>query len=228
MTPRDQSSADLDAHRVLDRDTFYIPNFITEQEEEYLLRKIAESPQPKWKKLANRRSTGAFKNSPHGQPNHIIMNEYLPGQGIMPHEDGASYFPVVATLSLQSHTVFHYYKYREEEDGSTTCTARSIDKSPVLSLLLEPRSLVISSGEMYTAHLHGRVILWPTPIDAIEEDVVVTDVSNNPSAVSVSNFDRLDNQSLKTAIESREPLRRSVRYSLTCRDIARVSNFQRR
>ena len=47
--------------------------------------------------------TSAFTSSPHQRPNHVIMNEYLPGQGIMPHEDGPSYHPVVATISLGSH-----------------------------------------------------------------------------------------------------------------------------
>src|SRR5256885_13581058 len=36
---------------------------------------------------------GIFKDSPHGSPNHVLINEYLPGQGIMPHEDGPAYYP---------------------------------------------------------------------------------------------------------------------------------------
>ncbi|KAF9054139.1 hypothetical protein BJ165DRAFT_1337285 [Panaeolus papilionaceus] len=254
MSPREEPSLKHLDHRVLNRDTFYIPNFITEDEEKYLVQKIIESPQPKWKTLANRRlqiwaggditakgtlipqplpkftdqypdlisrikNTGAFDNSPHGQPNHIIMNEYLPGQGIMPHEDGPRYHPVVATLSLLSHTVFHYYQYKERDEGESNGTGRSVDKSAVMSLLLEPRSLVISSGEMYTTHLHG--------IDSLEEDIVTVDLSNNPSAVSLSNFNQLADQELKMSIERMEPLKRSVRYSLTCRDVARVSSFHR-
>jgi len=77
-----------------------------------------------------------------------------------PHEDGPQYHPVVATISLGSHSVFHYYQYRQEYDGSeSTSLGKSINMTPVLSVLLEPRSLIISSGSMYTSHLHGYVCL---------------------------------------------------------------------
>lgn len=35
---------------------YYIPNFISEQEEEYLIEKIKSSPKPKWRNLQARRS----------------------------------------------------------------------------------------------------------------------------------------------------------------------------
>nr|XP_019008653.1 uncharacterized protein I206_06335 [Kwoniella pini CBS 10737]OCF47434.1 hypothetical protein I206_06335 [Kwoniella pini CBS 10737] len=34
---------------------YYIPDFITKEEEEYLLRKVEESPQPKWRKVGTGR-----------------------------------------------------------------------------------------------------------------------------------------------------------------------------
>jgi alkylated DNA repair protein alkB homolog 6 len=77
---------------------------------------------------------------------------------LKPHEDGPRYHPVVATISLGSHTVFHYYKYKAElktDDFAISHEGKIIDMSPVLSVLLEPRSLIISSGTMYTSHLHG-------------------------------------------------------------------------
>jgi len=76
---------------------------------------------------------------------------------IQPHEDGPRYYPVVATVSLGSHSVFNYYQY-EEEDAITTVSrgeGRIINMNPTLSVLLEPRSLVISCGDKYTSHLHG-------------------------------------------------------------------------
>ena len=45
---------------------------------------------------------GIFNDTPHQQPNHVLINEYKPGEGIMPHEDGGAYAPVVATVSLGS------------------------------------------------------------------------------------------------------------------------------
>jgi len=32
--------------------------------------------------------------------NHVLVNEYLPGQGIMAHTDGPAYVPVIATLTV--------------------------------------------------------------------------------------------------------------------------------
>ncbi|KAJ4480882.1 hypothetical protein J3R30DRAFT_3462088 [Lentinula aciculospora] len=110
-------------------------------------------------------STGLFHASAHKAPNHIIVNEYLPGQGIMPHQDGPAYHPVVATISLGSYTSFHYYKYttgtqaQDATDGLSPGpegVARIIDPTPVMSVLLEPRSVIITSGSLYTSHLHGR------------------------------------------------------------------------
>ncbi|SNX83477.1 uncharacterized protein MEPE_02184 [Melanopsichium pennsylvanicum] len=129
---------------------FYIPNFITEDEERYLTEAILSAPRPKWKMLQNRRlqewggqivaknnvlmpqampeflttypdlitrlgKTGAFDMCKHAEPNHCLVNEYTPGQGIMPHEDGPAYFPAVATISLGSHTLLDVYRYVDED-----------------------------------------------------------------------------------------------------------------
>ncbi|KAI0363234.1 hypothetical protein BV20DRAFT_975913 [Pilatotrama ljubarskyi] len=245
--------------------TYYIPDFVSEEEEEYLIRKIHEAPQPWWKRLANRRlqiwggdltakkalipqdmpafvnqypdivgrirDTGAFKGSAHGQPNHIIMNEYAPGQGIMPHEDGPAYHPVVATLSMGSHTVFHYYKYKLDDDaapaqaeqsaGTTTAagpmmasgSGRPIDPTPVLSLLLEPRSLVITTSSLYTSHLHG--------IDEVQADIFTPD--GRTSQERIANFDMLRGKAEKEAIANGGKLERGMRFSLTCRDVEKVA-----
>ncbi|KAF4517547.1 hypothetical protein B566_EDAN005111 [Ephemera danica] len=90
---------------------YYIPNFITEDEETMLINQINNSPKPKWTQLAHRRlqnwgglphvkgmiaedlpgwlSAQVDKVSQLGlfeadkRPNHVLINEYLPGQGIM-------------------------------------------------------------------------------------------------------------------------------------------------
>ncbi|KAF6749708.1 hypothetical protein DFP72DRAFT_912461 [Ephemerocybe angulata] len=182
--------------------------------------------------IARLKATEAFEGSPHGVPNHIIMNEYEAGQGIMPHEDGPKYHPVVATLSLGTHCVFHYYRYSDDASSTTphgaenSGTGRSIDRTPVLSLLLEPRSLVISFGDMYTAHLHG---IEDTFEDHIKSPVDLGGDSDSPAnAVHIGNWDLLQDQKLKEMITRGEPLLRSTRWSLTCRDIPKVStNLQR-
>lgn len=104
---------------------FYIPDFISEEEEQAILRGINTAPKPRWKQLTYRRlqawpaelvhdkllgsklppwleepvisrllsipvsddgSAHIFESSPHRRPNHVLINEYPPGVGIMPHK----------------------------------------------------------------------------------------------------------------------------------------------
>ncbi|OJT11308.1 Alpha-ketoglutarate-dependent dioxygenase alkB -like protein [Trametes pubescens] len=182
------TTIDLDEYLVPGTsNTYYIPEFVTEDEEEFLIRK--------------------------------------------PHEDGPAYHPVVATLSLGSHTVFHYYKYRPDDEsspstqseqsaGTTTAAGpmivsgagRPIDPTPVFSLLLEPRSLVITTSSLYTAHLHG--------INELLEDKFVED--GRVPGERIANFDMLKEGAEKAAVASGGILERGMRYSLTCRDVEKV------
>ena len=38
--------------------------------------------------------------SSNERPNHVLINEYKPGQGISPHLDGNLFHPIIATISL--------------------------------------------------------------------------------------------------------------------------------
>ncbi|XP_071497883.1 alpha-ketoglutarate-dependent dioxygenase alkB homolog 6-like [Diadema antillarum] len=169
---------------------YYIPNFISEEEEKYLLSQVYAAPKPKWKQLSHRRlqnwgglphpkgmiaeglpkwlelytqkvaSLGVFEDH---VPNHVLVNEYQPGQGIMPHEDGPLFYPTVTTISLGSHTFLDFYHRRNESrehngEGDRDASSGSDpppDTEPFMSLLLEPRSLLVLQGSMYTSHLHG-------------------------------------------------------------------------
>ena len=42
--------------------------------------------------------------------NHILLNEYYPGEGIMPHTDGSAYYPIVSNISLNSQIVLNFWK----------------------------------------------------------------------------------------------------------------------
>ena len=46
------------------------------------------------------------ENSP---ANHVLLNEYTPGQGIMPHVDGNLFFPTITTVNLGSHAILKFY-----------------------------------------------------------------------------------------------------------------------
>lgn len=204
----------------------YVRDFVSEDEEAFLLAKIDAAP--RWKALSHRRlqmwggelagrtlvskplpphvtqfpalvsrleQTGAFVDSKHGHPNHCLVNEYLPGQGIMPHADGPAYFPVVATISLGAPTLLDMY---------LTQPAGGYNPTPAFSILLEPRSLLITRGQAYTRYLHG--------IDARTHDT--------PEHVAcIINAHALA-QATREAYTSVVARRRRV--SLTFRDVERV------
>jgi alkylated DNA repair dioxygenase AlkB len=73
-------------------------------------------------------------------PDNIIINKYMPGQGISPHTDSNVFGDVIASLSLLSDVPmdFNY-------------------KSNYHTVHLEPRSLIILSGEARTHWTHGIV-----------------------------------------------------------------------
>lgn len=215
---------------------FYIPNFITEQEEQLLSAKIEAAPKPRWKQLSKRRlqtwpsdltkntlldsplpnwlvepcisrmmsfprntesNDHIFYNSPHSRPNHVLINEYLSGQGIMPHKDGDAYYPVVATVSLGSSLCLDIYG--SKEDGT-------IEGQPRWKILQEPRSLLITTDDLYTEFLHG--------IANVDDDVGL-----RPD--TVANWENLGAPELIEDGSSK----RSTRISLTYRDVIRVSNL---
>ena len=91
----------------------------------------------------------------------------------------------------------HYY------DSPTSGDARE----PKLSLFLEPRSLVITAQEQYTEYSHG--------IDAVSQDRVAR------GDLELANAGMLDKGGL---LAEGGVLSRQTRYSLTCRDVARVMN----
>lgn len=138
-----------------------------------------------------------FSSSPHRRPNHVLINEYPPNTGIMPHKDGAAYHPVVCTVSLGSSLCLNLYK--SKEDGA-------LDPTPVWRILQEPRSLLITTADMYTEYLHG--------IDPIPEDVDLSEqtIANWGLLRSSAPFQEGHNA-------------RQVRTSLTYRDVLKVSKL---
>lgn len=146
---------------------FYIPNFITIDEERVLMSNIY-APNQKWTQLQNRRLINVG-GMPHEKgmlqqplpeylvalnskivkecgvfpkaPNHVLINEYKSGQGIMSHSDGPIYEPIVASVSIGSSVLIEFTKKGDDEV-----------KIPVL---LAPRSLIIFADDMYKEYLHG-------------------------------------------------------------------------
>ncbi|KAH8663668.1 alkylated DNA repair protein-like protein alkB 6 [Tricladium varicosporioides] len=217
---------------------FYIPDFVTAEEEEVLLDKIKFAPKPRWKQLAHRRlqtwpseltktntlldtalpkwlvepvisrlcacplskNTGVnhiFSQSPHGSPNHVLINEYQAGEGIMPHKDGAAYHPVVCTISLGSSLVLDIYG--TNEDGTR-------ELEPKWKILQEPRSLLITTDDLYKEYMHG--------IANVTED-------RDLNSLTVANWNQL--RSPEEFVTG--SYQRSLRTSLTYRDVIKVSKL---
>lgn len=81
------------------------------------------------------------------EPNHVLVNAYRPGEGIMPHEDGPLYHPGVCIVSFGGPVVLHFWK--KPDEGAVGASA------PQASFLLMPRSLLIFTDEAYTSCVHG-------------------------------------------------------------------------
>lgn len=91
------------------------------------------------------RSTPYF--SPSMRPNHVLLNQYLTGEGIFPHQDGPLYHGRVSILSLQSHTIMHFYEQLKHSLPS--------QHQPMISIYIPPRSLFIFTDELYTRYFHA-------------------------------------------------------------------------
>ena len=86
-----------------------------------------------------------------------------------------------------------------------------------MTVLLEPRSLVITTSDLYTRHLHG--------IDDVTEDAFP-----EPSlrGAPIANANMLQGLEYRKVVETGGTLKRDVRYSLTCRDVERVMKLNPR
>ena len=67
-------------------------------------------PLPAWLTTLTRRLDALNIFGANIHANHVLINEYTSGQGIMPHEDGPAYTPVVANVTLGSHTLLEFFE----------------------------------------------------------------------------------------------------------------------
>lgn len=146
--------------------------------------------------------------NPH-LPNHILLNEYYPGDGIMRHTDGQAYYPLVSTLSLNTGNVFCFWK----EHSDTT---------PIARLYLEPRSLVVFTGDLYQNYLHSIEFMDYDCLSSDPNDEYYVNnwhLLSNPPERCAPQRDKEDPVlSLYTENETRRVLNREKpRYSLTIR-----------
>lgn len=139
--------------------------------------------------------------------NHVLVNHYEPGQGILPHTDGPAYSPWAAILSLGSAAVFDFWRDHAHAAKGML---------PALSLLLPPGSLLIFSEDAYQKHLHG---LADRPCDTLE---------------GIANASLLDGSqpegggsTWRKQLQADGSLRREHRYSLTIRHVPHTESLPR-
>ncbi|KAI1611713.1 alkylated DNA repair protein alkB 6 [Exophiala viscosa] len=209
---------------------YYIPSFITAAEEVHITYETQKLPEARWTVLSHRRllslpsvltgpardklidaplppfldsivarlkQGGYFKTSTHQSPNHVLINEYKSGEGIMPHEDGPAYNPITATVSLGSHTVLEIYKKNENGERQA---------NPSWRIFQEPRSLLVTTGEMYVETLHG---------------ISETQTDENLNSETIANWDLVEHKDDYAS----GTVERSTRISLTLRDVTKVAKL---
>ncbi|KAG7390218.1 Alpha-ketoglutarate-dependent dioxygenase alkB 6 [Phytophthora boehmeriae] len=162
---------------------YYIPQWITQEEEEAVLERVYAVPDSNdiWVQLKHRRlqmwggevkSPFEPKPLPHWltqisqslvdagffredkKPNHALINEYGVGDCILPHEDGPSYFPLVAIISTGAECRVTYEPHRALA-GNNQLESSNSDIVQNSSFQLERRSLLLFTGEAYTRYLHS-------------------------------------------------------------------------
>ncbi|KAF5931309.1 hypothetical protein HYC85_032182 [Camellia sinensis] len=240
---------------------FYIPDFITDSEQDQLLNKIYQAPVSKWKSLKNRKlqnwggvvhekgllaqdlppwlkrvTERIFEESClfPSAINHVLINEYLPNQGIMAHQDGPAYFPVVAILSLGSPVVMDFTPHSTLQLCTNTLTNNVDDKLSdgafdgetekwsddhlPFSVLLMPRSLLIFKDKAYSDYLHG---IKDSEVQQYDKAVNVDEILKyNGVNQALSEPDKAFELNRIGDVNTLHRLK--TRVSLTCRVVSRV------
>lgn len=200
---------------------FYIPEFITEAEENLLIHNIAKTSAVRWTQLKNRRlmnfggvptqkgmiaeeipvylqtyldKVNELKIFGDAKANHILLNEYRAGQGIMSHFDGPLFYPTITTISVGSHTVLEFHQPRSDNENVDPSNTQ-----PAFKLLVERRSLLVLKDDLYHRFMHS--------ISEVEKD----DLSDP----LIRNIER-----------STRFIKRGTRFSLTIRNVPKTSKLK--
>jgi len=209
---------------------FYLPEYVSRELEEQVIEIAHSMPAKQWVTLRGRRlqcfggkpteDVASFKAqvlppwvkqlcqsltlaSVFGMeetPDHVLLNEYQPGQGIMAHTDGPFFRPRVAILSLGGPAIFRFK--RRLASGEIEGGKEDEQQRPVGSVLLQPRSLIVFEGDAYHEHMHE--------ILAVEEEVV----GGEEGTIPVLNL-----ATAGEGVKVGETVRRALRVSLTFRKV---------
>ena len=255
LSSRPNLSWDLEKYKMPKIDTvYYIPNFITEEDAQYLNAQIYTQPKERWYHLAhsNRRlqkwggdvtKDGLDNQEPlpdwlekiseilqnehitQKKTNHVLLNEYEAGIGIMPHTDGPLYHPYVVILSLGSSIFFEFFKnYQAYKSSDYLCT-----------LLVELRSLLIFTDKAYHEVLHciedNKIDFIQVHYKVTEDNKLEVTHTNVDNLMQTNYFKKLEEEVLKDpkiekGVEYKrvDENKREPRISLTIRYVPEMNN----
>ena len=163
---------------------------------------LIPTPVPEWlaAQMAKvRASAGDLLPAPI---NHVLVNEYQPGDGILPHQDGAAYYPAVAIVSLGCDAVMRFAPRRDETSNETKTSNDDVVSRP-FGVFLPRRSLLVFDGALYERYLHG--------IDAVREDVIDATVANRGDVAPATTSLRRDRVRVSLTFRNVRVVRRALR-----------------
>uniref|UniRef100_A0A8C9DDT9 AlkB homolog 6 n=1 Tax=Prolemur simus TaxID=1328070 RepID=A0A8C9DDT9_PROSS len=175
---------------------YYVPDFISKEEEEYLLRQVFNAPKPKWTQLSGRKLQN-WGGLPHprgmvperlppwlqryvdkvsdlrlfgGLPaNHgIMVTTYPPimGQGIMLPHEDGPLYYPTVSTISLGSHTMLDLYEPRQPEDDDPVEQPRPPPRPTTSLLLEPRSLLVLRGTAYTRLLHGIAAARVDELDA--------------------------------------------------------------
>lgn len=161
------------------------------------LNKFNIEPLPLWgeqicKKLVI--DSNIFKSN-YNEPNHILINEYNLGQGIMAHKDGPLYFGRVVIISLISTLCINFYNKPPLKNNN-------IESPAIYQIILEPQSCLIFENDLYKNMFHT--------IHECQYDIIDKNVGN---------LELIKDEHSKTLKIGDKLYRKDKRISLTIRHV---------
>ena len=152
----------------------YFPNALTEEQEQALLQEL-DGPEAEWRPHTDSKNSRRVQHygyrydykrrtvsdpttpipahwadlfpSTHSEWNQVILNEYLPGQGISAHTDSLAYGDVIQCYTIGSGATMRFTP--EDKEDKEDKERRDI--------YVEPRSLYVMTGEARYQWKHEMV-----------------------------------------------------------------------
>lgn len=154
-----------------------LPDWIASDDAERLVQWLSESPTLQWTRVAKSRDVTMLGGVPlvdgmlpvalptelapilqrlvgvwgdAVNANHVLVNRYDPGSGILAHTDGPLYAPRVAVLSLGADATMDFGRHvHDDASGGRRVLTRD------LSVTLPANSLCVFEERLYTEFLHS-------------------------------------------------------------------------